>query len=520
MDSFDTLEPNELDQVIAKPRDAISLAIDKNDVISVLGTGAPTYKSDRQIFSLPPIFPEWLGDRRFNIVHQVRFPYVVGEMARGIATPRMVIAAAEAGLLGFYGSAGLTPDEIRDGIDEIERALRSKGGSWGANLIHTPQKPGDEAKIVDLFIELGVRRLSASAFMTLTPDVVRYAVSGLGRCPDGSIIRKTHLFAKVSRAEVAEQFMAPAPAPILRDLLASGRITAEQADLARRVPLAEDITAEADSGGHTDNRPAAVLFSSLASVRDRVAAQHRIDTDDIRIGLAGGIATPAAVAAAFQMGAAYVVTGSINQAAVESGLSDLGRSMLAEARPSDVMMAPAADMFEQGVNVQVLKHATLFPMRAEKLYRLYRSGYAYETLAQKDREWIDDVLGEPFESAWAATKAYLQPIDPRAIERASSDGSKKLALVVRRYLFMAAQWAREGKADRRWDFQIWCGPAMGAFNAWVSGTDLQPIDNRTVKQISWNLLEGATVVTRAAQLRACGVAVPSSSFTFKPKLFE
>jgi len=34
---------------------------------------------------LPPLFPEWLGDRAFTEAHNVRFPYVAGEMANGIS---------------------------------------------------------------------------------------------------------------------------------------------------------------------------------------------------------------------------------------------------------------------------------------------------------------------------------------------------------------------------------------------------------------------------------------------------
>ena len=71
------------------------------------------------------------------------------------------------------------------------------------------------------------------------------------------------------------------------------------------------------------------------------------------------------------MGAAYVVTGSVNQACVESGASEHTKNLLAHADMADVMMAPAADMFEMGVKVQVLKKGTLFPMRAQKLYELY-----------------------------------------------------------------------------------------------------------------------------------------------------
>ena len=73
-----------------------------------------------------------------------------------------------------------------------------------------------------------------------------------------------------------------------------------------------------------------------------------------------GAVTPGSAAAAFAMGAAYIVTGSVNQACVESGTSDVVRDMLAEAGQADITMAPAADMFEMGVEVQVLKRGTTF----------------------------------------------------------------------------------------------------------------------------------------------------------------
>jgi trans-AT polyketide synthase, acyltransferase and oxidoreductase domains len=469
---------------------------------------------------LPPIYPEWLGDRALLTDHPARFCYVVGEMARGIATPHMVVEAVRAGCLGFYGSAGLPISEIRDGLGKIRAGLNTDQVAWGANLIHSPQEPGQESAVVDLFLSEGVRRVSASAFMRLTPDVVRYTALGLERGSDGRVSRRNHVFAKVSRAEVAEPFMAPAPEKLLRELVATGKISELQAELASTVPVAADITAESDSGGHTDNRPASVLFSSLSAARARVAARHEFDESAIRIGLAGGIATPVGVAAAFQMGAAYVLTGSINQSAVESGLSEAGRRLLAKAGPADVAMAPAADMFEQGVEVQVLKRGTLFAMRGRKLHTFYRAGASYETLAAPDRKWIDDVLGEPFEAAWAETQSYIRRVNPAEAAKAESDGNKRLALVARRYLFQGAQWAREGDPKRTADYQIWCGPAMGAFNEWVAGTPLEPVEGRTVRQIALNLLEGAARITRAAQLRAMGIAVPAQYFSYAPQLFE
>jgi len=38
---------------------------------------------------------------------------------------------------------------------------------------------------------------------------------------------------------------------------------------------------------------------------------------------------------------------------------------------ADVMMAPASDMFEMGVNLQVLKRGTMFRPRGRKLYEWY-----------------------------------------------------------------------------------------------------------------------------------------------------
>jgi len=466
---------------------------------------------------LPPIYPEWLGDRSFCEAHGCRFPYVVGEMARGIATPRMVIAAASTGLMGFYGSAGLRPDTIRDGAREIISALGSDNMSWGANLIHAPQEVGYERAVVDLFLAEGVTRMSASAFMQLSKEVVRYAAAGLSRSASGDIQRKTHVFAKVSRAEVARHFLAPAPDAMLRELVAAGDISQDQADLATKVPVAEDITAESDSGGHTDNRPLGVLMPILTDLRDAICATHNY-ARPVRVGAAGGIATPASVAAAFQLGADYVLTGSINQSAVESGLSELGRQMLATAGPADVAMAPAADMFELGVKVQVLKRGALFAPRGNRLYELYRTRKSLHDLTPDERTWLEDkLLHETIDEAWAATRDFHVRRDAREVERAEADPKHKMALIFRRYLFMGAQWAREGVAERRADFQIWCGPAMGAFNEWVKGSSLEAPENRTVAQIGLNLMEGATRATRAHQLRTMGVPVPTGAAAFAPR---
>jgi PfaD family protein len=481
---------------------------------------APGLGSDEAGFpllaSLPPLFPEWLGDRTLNEAHGVRFPYVAGAMANGIATTELVIAMSRAGMLSFFGAAGLSLARVERAVDELLRVLGDRS-PWGSNLIHSPNEPAMEDAVADLYIRKGVRRVSAAAYMALTPAVVRYAVTGLVEDAAGRIYRQNHLFAKVSHPDVARHFIEPAPQSILDTLSGRGLITADEARLARRVAVAEDITAESDSGGHTDNRPLTALFPTLVELRDELVAHHGF-ARPVRVGAAGGLGTPTAVAAAFSMGAAYVLTGSVNQACVESGLDAGGCAMLAEAGLSDVVMAPAADMFEQGVEVQVLQRGTMFAARARKLYHLYRDHDSIDAIPAADRARLEkQVFRQTLEEAWADTRTYWIERDPAEVEKAERDPHHKMALVFRSYLGRASRWAIVGEADRRVDYQIWCGPAMGAFNRWVRGSFLEDPARRSVVEVALNLLEGAAAVTRAQQLRSCGVPVPASAFQFRPR---
>ena len=472
------------------------------------------------VATLPPIYPEWLGDRSFCEIHGVRFPYVSGAMANGIASTRLVIAMARAGFLGFFGAAGLGPATVEQALDELERELGTSdtgGLAWGANLIHSPNEPATEERIADLYIRRGVRRVSAAAYMGLTPHIVRYAYTGLSVGPDGRINRRNYVFAKISRPEVARHFLDPAPAEMLDALVASGKLTAEEGQLARQLPVAEDFTVESDSGGHTDNRPLSALLPTILGLRNQIASARGYRRP-IRIGAAGGLGTPDAVAAAFALGASYVLTGSVNQACVESGLDADGKQMLAQAGLADIVMAPAADMFELGVEVQVLKRGTFFGVRAKKLYELYRRYDSLDALPAGEKARLEkDILRTSIADAWHDTSKFWQERDPRELDRALADPKHKMALVFRSYLGQASRWAIAGVRDRRADYQIWCGPAMGAFNAWSAGSFLAEPENRGVVQVARNLLEGAAVVTRAHQLRTFGVPIPPAAFDFRPR---
>ncbi|MFI1914027.1 PfaD family polyunsaturated fatty acid/polyketide biosynthesis protein [Nocardia sp. NPDC020380] len=468
--------------------------------------------------AVPPLAPERLGDGSFRSFHGVRAAYAAGAMANGIASPALVIAMAEAGYLASYGAAGVPPAGIEAALAELSRRLTGK--PFACNLIHSPSEPALERAIVDACLRHEVRCVEASAFMDLTAEVVRYRALGLTVDPRGHIECRNRLIAKVSRVEVAELFLRPAPARLLQALVADGRISSAQAELAARVPMADDITAEADSGGHTDRRPLVVLLPELVAARDRIARELPAAAA-VRIGAAGGIGTPDAAAAAFAMGAAYVVTGSVNQAAREANQCEATKNLLATAQFADCIMAPSSDMFELGVQVQVLRRGTMFAARAQRLYDLYRAYPGMDALPADVRKDLEAKLfRRPLETVWQDCVTYFTERDPAQLTAAEGDEKARMALVFRWYLGLSSGWSIRGEADRAADYQIWCGPAMGAFNTWTSGTYLAVPGNRGVADIAGQLMRGAAYLTRVAQLRAAGVRLPAECARYAPRPLE
>lgn len=449
---------------------------------------------------LPAVYPEWLGSRSFCEDYGLRFPYVAGSMANGIASVEMVISLARQDILAFYGAAGLALPRIKEAVASLQSQLQNK--SFGVNLIHAPQEPQLEMATAKFLLDAGVRFVEASAFMSLEPSVALYSAGGLYRSAKG-IERRTHVFAKVSRPEVAKHFMEPCPPDVLLSLVSQGLLTQEQAELASQVPVATEITVEADSGGHTDNRPLGVIFPVMASLKSRSSFAGQI-----RLGAAGGLSTPDSLYSAFALGADYVMTGTVNQSSVESGISREAKILLANVSESDVTMAPAADMFEMGVQVQVLKRGTLFASRAKKLYDLFNAYALWDEIPQNIRLKVEEeIFRLPFTDVWSITRQFWLERNAPEVKRAETDPKHQLALCFRWYMGLSSRWAIEGNPHRILDYQIWCGPAIGAFNDWCKGTFLEHPEARHVVQIALNLLEGAAHKQREHQMHMAGLDV-------------
>lgn len=118
----------EMVSVLADIRSTHHVIHDERNQRFGLRTGGAVAEQQREnewpvLASLPALYPEWLGDRSFCETHGLRFPYVGGAMANGIATTTMVAELARAGCLGFFGAAGLSPGRVEAAIDQLQREL-------------------------------------------------------------------------------------------------------------------------------------------------------------------------------------------------------------------------------------------------------------------------------------------------------------------------------------------------------------------------------------------------------------
>lgn len=486
------------------------------EVFSSGGNKKPGEGARAEVLAVfPPLRPQNLGDPSFKETYGTGYAYYAGAMASAIASTNMVITLGRSGFLGSFGAAGLSPARLEAAIQQVQEELPE--GPYAFNLIHSPNEEALEQRAVELYLRYHVPVVEASAFLDLTPHIVHYRAAGLAVDSQGMPCIKNRVIAKVSRREVAMKFMQPAPATLLAQLVQEGKITSQQANLAQKVPVADDVTVEADSGGHTDNRPLVCLMPAMLALRDEMQEKYAY-AQPVRIGAAGGISTPVSALAAFAMGAAYITTGTVNQACVESGACEHTKNLLAKASMADVMMAPSADMFEMGVKVQVLKTGTMFPMRATRLYELYSKYESIDAIPVDERDKLEkQVFRRSLDDVWAETVRFFTERDPEQIQRASNNPKRKMALVFRWYLGLSSRWSATGEKGRELDYQIWCGPSIGPFNDWTRNTYLAEPQNRYIADVALHIMAGSAYLARVQSLRNAGVQVFGRLASYYPR---
>ncbi|GAB3486233.1 hypothetical protein GCM10027521_28330 [Amycolatopsis cihanbeyliensis] len=440
-----------------------------------------------------PAGPDSLGSADFRADHGVRYAYVAGGMYRQVSGVDLVARMAGAGVLAYYGSSGLTPDELATGLRELRERL---GGvdPFGVNLTYDPFGSATEERIVDLLLDNDIRRVEVSTYVQLTPALVRYRLRGAGVRPGGLAVAGNKVLAKVTRPDVARLFLEPPPPELVRRLREQGRITAQEAEAAARLPMADDVCAVGDSGGYTDMGVLPALLPSVLRLRDDLA-KERPELPAVRVGAGGGIGTPEAAAAAFVLGAEFVLTGSVNLCTAESALSAEVKDLLQDVDVHDTTLAPFGDLFELGGKARVLKKGTLFHARASKLYDLWRNHDDWldidpEVRARVEQRYFRCTFDELERRARAGTGDGERP-DPK----------RRMALVFRAYCAEALRLACEGPAGRETDVQIACGPALGACNQWLRGSGFESWRGRHAEELAGWIMAGAAEIVHAGRRR-------------------
>ncbi|MCQ8769824.1 ACP S-malonyltransferase [Streptomyces telluris] len=428
---------------------------------------------------------ESLGSEAFRRDYGVRLAYAAGGMRHGVSSVDLVARMARAGLLSYFGASGLTPAETAAAVERIRERVPA-GAPFGVNVTHDPFDPAAEDALVDVLVRHDVRFVEAATHVEVTPALVRHRLTGARVLPDGTVHVPRKLLAKVTRPDAARLFLSPPPAALVHRLVAQGLLTAQEAEAGQRVALADDVCAVGDAGDHSDM---ATLWALLPALR-RLRAGLGGVAEAVRIGAGGGIGTPESAAASFVLGADFVLTGSVNLCTAESGISAAAKDLLQDADVHDTAFAPYGDLFELGGRARVLRKGVLFHARAGKLHDLWRNYDAWEAVPAAVRSKVErDYLGASFDEVWARLgRTAEHGLDPK----------RRMALVFRWYCAQASTWAIDGTPGRVADYQVPCGPALGACNQWLARTPLQAWRDRHADELADRLMTEAAAVAGPA----------------------
>ncbi len=253
-------------------------------------------------------------------------PVLAAPMAGGPSTPRLVVAAARAGSLGFLGAGYKTPDALAEQIAEV----RSAGVPFGVNLFAPNPVPVDP----DAYRQY--RRL-------LQPEADVYQID-LASVPvredDDHWQDKVDMLLADPVPVVSFTFGIPEPR-VITALKNAGSLVAQTITSADEARLAADTDADmllvqaAAAGGHSgiltpDRLPPDVPLPQLLKEIGAVTSLPLIG--------AGGLGTPADVAAALGAGAIATAVGTVLLRSDEAGTSAPFRAALGDpARRSTVL---------------------------------------------------------------------------------------------------------------------------------------------------------------------------------------
>lgn len=103
-------------------------------------------------------------------------------------------------------------------------------------------------------------------------------------------------------------------------------------------------------------------------------------------------------------------------------------------------------------------------------------------LNQLEKTYFKRSIDEIYQSC----KAYYPE---KEILKAEKNPKYKMALIFRWYFGYCNNAALQGDEENKVNYQIHCGSALGAFNQWVKGTELEKWQNRHVDELAIKLMD-------------------------------
>ena len=261
-------------------------------------------------------------------------PLVAAPMAGGPSTPALVLAAAEAGGLGFLAGGYKKPDQLAGQIAEVRAGVAGFGVNlFGVNLFAPNPVPID----TDAFTEYAqaLRELAA------TYDINIQDVEALEDDDDWE--DKVDMLVDNPVPVVSFTFGLP-PAEAVRRLQKAGSLVIQtvtspgEAEQAAALSVDGLVVQSYKAGGHSGTLTPATpvaqipLTDLLTRVRSKV---------DLPLWAAGGVSTPDAVRDALSHSAEAVVVGSVLLRSPESGASKPYKEALADEDRTETVVTTA-----------------------------------------------------------------------------------------------------------------------------------------------------------------------------------
>ena len=132
-------------------------------------------------------------------------------------------------------------------------------------------------------------------------------------------------------------------------------------------------------------------------------------------------------------------------------------------------------------------------MRANRLYSLYHHFESLDAIPHEVRSQLErSFFRRSLEEVWEDAQRHLNEDGRHAdVARLKASPKARMARVFRWYFGYSTRLAFSNSPEDLVNYQVHCGPALGAFNYWAKGTGFEAWKARHVDTIARTLMEGA-----------------------------